>query len=336
MQQKYLLQKKYYHLSLLNDNKNYSEHAKRRAAILENHEILINEGVSEDIVLSILNVSRASYFRWKKRYKADGFDGLESLSKRPHNLRSSCKTKELVDHVLSIRRKHPLFGKNKIAVILKRDYDITISTSTVGRILSYLLKQNRIKYASFYTGKYEPKPRIFSKHAQRLPRGLESKKPGELIQIDHMTIKLDNGHEVKHFQAICPITRYVVSRAYRNATSSRAAAFLDFIRQKLPFPIISIQVDGGCEFMGEFEQTCKSHEFPLYVLPPRMPKMNAFIERMNGTAKSEFYKLYDKSNNLETINHHLNHYNEFYNTYHHHYGLQGNTPMEYYRSLEAL
>lgn len=336
MQQKYLFQKKYYHLYLLDDNKNYSEQAKRRAEILSDYETLKDEGVSEDSIFAVLKTSRASYYRWKKRYKIDVFDGLESLSKRPHNLRPSCKTKELVDLVLLIRQKHPLFGKNKITTILKREYNVTISTSTVGRILKDLIKKNRIKYGSFYTRKYEPKPRIFNKHAQRLPKGLKSNKPGELIEIDHMTIKLDDGRIVKHFQAICPITRYVVSRAYRDASSHRAKHFLSFLKDKLPFPILSIQVDGGSEFMGEFEQACRSNEFPLYVLPPRMPKMNAFVERVNGTVKSEFYRLYDKSNKLEIINHHLEHYNHFYNNYRPHYGLQGSTPMEYYRSMEAL
>jgi transposase InsO family protein len=335
MQQKYLLQKKYYHLSLLNDNQFYSDRAKKRLEVLHDYETLSAEGVNEEIIFSIIRVSRASYYRWQEEFRLYGIDGLEPKSTKPLKVRASCRTKELAEKVLSIRKKHPLFGKNKIMIILKREHEITISSSTVGRILSDLLRNNKIKRASFYTGKYEPKKRVFSGHAQRLPKGAKSQKPGDLIQVDHMTIKLDNGREVKHFQAICPITRYVVSRAYRNATSSRAASFLEFMIEQFPFPVISIQVDGGAEFRGEFEQATKGREFPLYVLPPRLPKMNAFVERMNSTVKSEFYKLYDKTNNLEAINHHLQHYNHFYNTYRPHYGLQGDTPMEYYKSLEA-
>jgi len=39
--------------------------------------------------------------------------------------------------VLKIRRVHPDYGKEKIAVVLKRDHGQTMSESTVGRILTF-------------------------------------------------------------------------------------------------------------------------------------------------------------------------------------------------------
>ena len=57
-------------------------------------------------------------------------------------------------------------------------------------------------------------------------------------------------------------------------------------------PFLSIQVDGGSEFMAFFEQACKKAKIPLFVLPPRSPELNGHVERSNSTAKYEFYAQY--------------------------------------------
>src|SRR5207244_1655698 len=129
---------------------------------------------------------------------------------------------------------------------------------------------------------------IFKGHAQRWRVGMKAKQPGQYIQIDHMRISLSGSFHVKHFQAICPITKMVVEEAYLSATSNIASQFLDLIRKKMPFPIQSIHVDGGSEFMGEFEQACQNHFISLYVLPPRSPEYNGNVERANGALNSNF------------------------------------------------
>ena len=89
------------------------------------------------------------------------------------------------------------------------------------------------------------------------------------------------------------------------------------------------------KFLGDFERACKDRSIDLFVLPPRMPKMNAFVERSNGTVKYEFYKLYGGSNSLGAIDCKLQQYKHFYNTYRPHRGLQEIAPLEYYQSMEA-
>lgn len=166
--------------------------------------------------------------------------------------------------------------------------------------------------------------------------GAKSKKPGDLLQIDHTTAKLFSGKEVKHFEAICPITKVSVSKAYRSATSLNATDFLDFLLENLPFPIISIQVDGGCEFRGDFEQACKKRLIPLFVNPPRCPELNGCVERSHGTTKDEFYSLYNEKDNLEDINSSLQQYQQIYNYDRPHRSLQCLAPMEYYIQMGAF
>ena len=316
------------------DGRDYSKIVYDRKENLDTFEELILEGCSEEVALRTIRVSRSTYYRWKTRFKKYGLFGLEADSKRPHKVRSHDWDNDLVEKVIFLRRKYPFFGKQKITIFLKKDCSITASESTIGRILSELVAKGSVQPVSFYTGKYEPKKRMFNNHAKRIPRGLKAQNPGELVQIDHTSLKLDSGHGVKHFEAMCPTTRFSVGKAYRKASSFTATKFLEFIENTLPFKLLSIQVDGGSEFMGTFEKACKSRNIPLYVLPPRSPKLNAFVERGNGIVKEEFYSLYDKSDNLNSINNALQEYKLFYNSSRPHSGLQNLSPLEYYQLWE--
>lgn len=40
--------------------------------------------------------------------------------------------------------------------------------------------------------------------------------------------------------------------------------------------------------MAGFEKACRNREIVLYVLPPRSPKLNGGVERVNGTWRREF------------------------------------------------
>ena len=50
----------------------------------------------------------------------------------------------------------------------------------------------------------------------------------------------------------------------------------------MPWPIKAIQIDGRSEFMADFENACQERNIPLYVLPPRSPKLNGAVERCNA------------------------------------------------------
>ena len=211
------LHKTYSHLHKT-DTTDYSKIVFQRKKILADYQRLKNDGATEKVILSVLGISRSSYYRWKRDYTIYGSSGFEPTSTRPHSIRRPKWDKTIEEKVLAVRRSFLLFGKAKVSVILRREHGITLSCSTVGRILSSLRRKGLIRPASFYTGKYQPKPRAFNDHAQRLPKGLKTLIPGQLVQVDHMRIMLDDGKEVKHFQAICPITRFSVGQTHRIAT----------------------------------------------------------------------------------------------------------------------
>jgi putative transposase len=81
----------------------------------------------------------------------------------------------------------------------------------------------------------------------------------------------------------------------------------------MPFPVKAIQVDGGSEFMAEFEVACQTKAITLYVLPPRSPQMNGAVERCNGAWRYEFYETYDLPSGVEQLNPILDSYQHLYN-----------------------
>ena len=299
------------------------------------HEILLfnqlrAEGCSEKTALGAIQCSRATFYRWKKEYVLKGSPGLLVKSKRPKNTRQPIWTKELQQLVYRLRQQHPYWGKLKIHRLIERDHHIKTTTSTVGRIIKYLIKLKRVLPVSMIVGHKKPKKRrLFNQHAKRWQYGMKAKEPGELVQVDHMTVYC-NSHHIKDFKAACPVTKMMVTEVYTHATSNTARQFLEKMQQEFPFPIKSIQVDGGSEFMAEFEQACQEKGIALFVLPPKSPKYNGDVERKNGVSRNEFYSQYRYEFRLAAIRPALSQYQRLYNTYRPHQALAQLTPKEYF------
>jgi transposase InsO family protein len=152
---------------------------------------------------------------------------------------------------------------------------------------------------------------------------------GERVQIDHMTVT-KNGITFKHFQAWERKSKYINAAVYSNAKASSARRFLiDFVKQA-PIKIESVQVDGGSEFMAEFEDACAQLKIPLIVLPPKKPEYNGGVERGNRTFREEFYNRADLlEDSVRGMQAALTKAVKKYNTYRPHRNLKGLTPMEY-------
>lgn len=317
------------------DETEYSKTAYERKEKILLFDKLKASGCSESLALEAIKIPRSTFYRWKKNYKELALPGLEKGDTAPHRKRERKWPPSLEQMVLNLRRNNPLYGKAKIKVLLERDWNVKTSVSTVGRIISKLIKNDLVKNTSYYSAYRRKQPRYFNGHAQRWKKGMKAAVPGELVQIDHMTISMGSTFTIKHFQAVCPVTKLVVEEAYSSATSNIASQFLNRVRQQMPFAIISIQVDGGSEFKGEFEQACEISAIPLYVLPPKSPECNGVVERANGSAKFEFYHCYQGDFNLANLRQELKRYVQKYNTYRPHQALQYLTPWEYYKKLEA-
>lgn len=320
--------KLYYHTAKYTTQ---SEQIEQRKKCLDDWELLKNRGVSDAEIAKVTGISRSTYYRRKKALSTYGFHALLNQSKRPHKFRQSKIPKDIVDLVLAIRKQNPTYGKAKITIILQRDYDITLSESSVGRLIKLFVSKKLISISrSFVRKKHR---RNFTKHAKPWLYGIKPTEPGQLIQIDHMSVTKNNT-TFKHFQAWDPCTKTIVAEVFSAASSSTAKRFLLKAIRDLPFPIQSIQVDGGSEFMLHFEQACAENKIPLYVLPPKRPQYNGGVERANRIMREEFYG--DPRLLADTIGDmrlELASCVQKYNCYRPHHNLHGLTPSAYTNNI---
>lgn len=279
-------------------------------------------------------ISPDTFYRWKKRYKPLNLKSLEDdpKTRRPKTLRIPTTPTNVVNRILSLRETYPRWGKEKIAVLLKRE-GICVSVSTVGRTIKRLKDRGILK---------EPKPNYISSKKRYLKRAWALRKPetyqvhfpGDLVQIDTLDVRPIPGVVRKQFTARDTISKWDVVEVYGNAKASLAAKFLNTLLSRIPFPVRAIQIDGGSEFKGEFEEACQQRKIALFVLPPRRPDLNGCVERSNRTHTEEFYEVNEFPFDLPSLNTKLKEWEDTYNTVRPNQALGYLTPLEYITKLQ--
>ena len=293
--------------------------------VLKKWQSLKSKVISDREICEILEVSRSSLYRWQK-------DGIPK-SRAPKRKRKPQWSLAQEDEVYRLRLENPLFGKEKIQAIMQNKTFV----STVGRILQKLVKLKKVKPVYMLTGYKKTKKRRFfdNSWAQRLPKGMQSDKQGVLVQIDHKTCRVGD-KTIKHFNAWDRKTKINVADVYSRATSGCAAKFIDEVIAEYPFKIESIQVGGGSEFMKDFEQACQDKNIKLFVLPPRSPKLNGGVERINQTWRTEFYNFSDDlPENILQLSVFVKNYQHFYNFDRHHKSLDFLPHFGYFYNISS-
>jgi len=276
-------------------------------------------------------ISRQTFYRWKRRFHRHDLTTLEEHSHRPRKVRQPTWTPELSERVLTLRKQYPRWGKDKLVVLLRRENRM-VSTSMVGRILADLKRRGTLHEP--------PKAAILRQQRRKLrnrpwavrkPKYWRIEQPGDLVEIDTKELRLRRGVILKHFSARDVVSRWDVVEVHRRATSLAAARFLDTLLDRLPFPVAALQVDGGSEYAAEFELACQQKEIPLFVLPPKSPKLNAHVERSHRTHNEEFYQVHADSTEVARLNQQLRRWEHTYNQIRPHQSLAYLTPLEFLR-----
>src|SRR5437870_9467929 len=229
-----------------------------------------------------LGISRQTFYRWQRRYDPYDLTSLEERSHRPRQCRQPTWAFPLEEKVLTLRLQFPRWGKDKLAVLLRRQ-KLAVSTSMVGRILTRLKLQGRLvepPRTGVPGSRRALRPRPF---AVRKPREYAVSEPGDLVEVDTLDVRPIPGVVFKQFTARDVVSRWDVLQAHTRATAQTATQFLDTLQLRMPFPIRAVQIDGGPEFAAEFEQACQQRGLHLFVLPPRSPKLNGAVDRANPT-----------------------------------------------------
>jgi transposase InsO family protein len=273
------------------------------------------------------DISPQTFYRWKRRYDPRHLETLEDHSHRPKHVRQPTYSVELVEAVVRLREKYPRWGKDKLVIFLRKE-GYQVSASTVGRILRYAKGRGILK---------EPIPNYVSArkrlrkrpYATRKPKEYEARQGGDIVQLDTLDLRPLPGVVLKHFTAHDVVSKWNVVSVHQHASAATAAHFLDILKDRMPFTVRAIQVDGGSEFESVFENECQQRGIRLFVLPPRSPKLNGGVERAHRTHTEEFYEVTDSSFELAELRQELLEWETTYNTVRPHQALGYLTPLRF-------
>lgn len=279
------------------------------------------------------NISPQTFYRWKNRFDPECLSSLDAESRRPHRVRKPMTPATVEDEILKLREKYPRWGKDKLVVLLRKR-GIKVSTSTVGRVLKRLKERGvLVEPLNVRQAREARKRRRKPRYAIRRPQGYRVISPGDLVQVDTLQVRIrTDGRDRWQFSARDLVCRWDVSRAFHKATSFSASLFLEYMERKFPFPIRAIQIDGGSEFKRHFEEACLERGIRLFIIPPRTPKLQCFVERANRTHREEFYEVEDIGLALDEHNQQLEEWDKTYNYIRPHQSLDYQTPAEYYQA----
>ncbi len=284
-------------------------------------------GENASLTCRHFDISRQTFYRWKRRYRPHLLSTLESKSSRPKRLRPRTWTVEEIEAVRAMRERYPRWGKAKLQRLLA-GAGLRLSVSRVGRILAYLKRRGLL---------HEPPRRYISArkrlarraHAVRKPPDYRAERPGDLVQLDTLDVRPAPSWFLKQFTAHDVVSRWATLDLHDRATARTATSALEAVLDRMPFAVRAIQIDGGSEFMGEFEVACQARGIRLFVLPPRSPKLNGGVERANRTHAEEFYECTPLLRNVPSVRSALARWETVFNTVRPHQALGYLTPREF-------
>lgn len=273
-------------------------------------------------------ISRQCFYRWWQRYDPHNLLTLEARSHRPQQLRHPTWSASQAERILAVRRQYPRWGKDKLRHLLLKQ-GLSLSASMVGRILSDL-KRRGVLVEPLRTAVLRQRRKLRQRPwATRKPRFWRVSEPGDLVALDSKQVRPTRGVVLHHFSARDLVSRWDVLQAHPRLDAGSARTFLEALLRRMPFPVRALQVDGGSEFAAEFEQACQARKLPLFVLPPRSPKLNGHVERAHRTHNEEFYEVIPQRWNLLEVNRQLLACERVYNTVRPHQALAYATPLEF-------
>jgi putative transposase len=298
--------------------------ARMRQRMLTWHE---EHGTNVSKTCRHFGVSRPLFYRWQARYRSHGSRGLFDRSHRPHRVMLPTWTTKDVLAVRALRTQYPYLGKAKLAVLLQQQ-GIPLSVSMVGRILSHLRRSGQLHLPPAL--RYRRSRAFRSRpHAIRKPKDYHPTAPGDLVQIDTLDVALPGGGRVLQLSLVDVVSRWTAAEVKTGKAATTMRESISRMRERLPFSLTAIQIDGGSEFKAEFETYCQEEGIALFVLPPRSPKLNGMVERLQRSYRDEFYACEDLEPRVGPVAAALREYEHTYNHVRPHQSLAYRTPAQF-------
>jgi len=241
------------------------------------------------------NISRKTFYKWLNRFKdsKENVEALANQSKAPNHPRRWEVSLLQEDRIRALRRKYIYYGKRKLKVLYKKEYNEDISCWKIERVIrKHKLYPNKIRAERI--AKRQAKGR--EKPKKRITQLKKKNRPWFLFQLDTIVIYYNS---IKRYiiTAIDHTSKLGYARMYKTKSSKVAADFLYRLKYLIGQPIENIQTDNGSEFAYYFEQATNHMGINRYFSRVKTPKDNPEIERFNETLEYEY--LYNGNLNLD-------------------------------------
>lgn len=272
---------------------------------------LYEQGLPKSRIARQLMVNRETVHLWITAIQNDP-NALLGFIEHYANAKKGERQKRKIDgllktRVFKLREENRNCCGQKIREFLRDDYSLSLSTTTIYKILS-------------------EKYKLRSKWKKNTARGPipEASKPREVIQMD----TVDFG-SVFAFTSVDIFAKDAAVGLYPDLTSHSGAQFLTRAMETRFKHSDLIQADGGPEFKDEFRKTVFSYADRFRVARPYKKNEQSYIESFNRSLRKEClgWNKY-KPQDIPEMQHYLTEYMLYYHNKRPHMGLNMKTPNQ--------
>lgn len=274
--------------------------------------------------------------KWKDRFKADGWAGLEGESKAPkhHGRKLSPATKRAILRTRSELEAEAARGKG-----LKYIGSRAVRTRLKQKRLKEVPSRSTIERVLREAGMTRPYEKQAKRPTIHYPH-LHPKEPHQVVQVDIVPRFLTGGKRMPCFNAIDVVSRYPTGLALTQRRAEDAARFLIHVWQTIGIPRYT-QVDNeGCfsggtthtYVLGTVVRVALQVGTELVFSPVYNPASNGSIER--------FHQEYDRHVWEDTylkdqaeVNQQANHFFDDYRESQHHVALHEESPNQVHHRI---
>lgn len=277
---------------------------------------------------SYFGISPKTLHKWIKRFNEKNLTSLEEKSRRPQKVRGWMVTKEEETNIIDLRKRNLEYGKKKLQVLYRKEYDKHISTWRIERVIrKYNLYPDKVKHDYQVEKRRNSKPKV---RIHTIKEELKQiKEFGFLWHIDAIIIWWYGQRRII-FTAIEDKTKIAYARVYKTNTSGYAEDFLKRLMYLAQGKINIMHQDNGSEFQGAFERACQTLGILQIYSRPHTPKDNPSLEKFNDTIQREWLALSEVGlDDIQEANKDLTRWLIKYLSYRPHQALDYKTPLEY-------
>lgn len=280
-------------------------------------------------VENLYNISRATYYTWRKQHDKGGDEALQSSGRRPGRKPQDENTPLLANirrQVLDVKRKFPFFGIGRIGEWLRRTESLP---ATRGRVRKVLKQAGLVELQVRKRRKYEWKPQSF-----------ERARPNQLWQSDITAFTIANNLRAYLIGFMDDRSRYMVGWGLYAGQSG--GLVLEVFRNAIskygrPEEVLT---DNGRQYKSwqgitDFQKELQREGIKHITSRPHHPQTLGKIESFWGHLKREFLKRVVMGG-LEDMRERMAHWVNYYNFQRPHIYSRPNQKPEYATPAERF